>query len=121
MLEGLDQVRKGLEEGGVSQASFASQTEALNGARRAKVSRKIGRMKPFASSETLSLCFLLPLPELAKGSIHQDLAFHRYSPETTDRAPLGQVDGQCGPRISSAHSTSVSLLEANPQAPLSTN
>lgn len=75
----------------------------------------------FASSETLSLCFLLPLPELAKGSIHQDLAFHRYSPETTDRAPLGQVDGQCGPRISSAHSICKLAGDAKPQAPLSTN
>lgn len=75
----------------------------------------------FASSETLSLCFLLPLPELAKGSIHQDLAFHRYSPETTDRAPLGQVDGQCGPCISSALSICKLAGDANPQAPLSTN
>lgn len=42
----------------------------------------------FASSQTLSLCFFPPLPELAKGSVHQDLcelqplAFHRYGPET---------------------------------------
>lgn len=42
----------------------------------------------FSSSQTESLCFLPPLPELAKGSIHQDLcklqplAFHKYRPET---------------------------------------
>ena len=122
---GLDQVKKGLEEGGCLRLALQG-LEALNGVEGQSVQEN-WQSEAFASSQTLSLCFFPPLPELAKGSVHQDLcelqplAFHRYGPETHRPCTPGTGRGQCGPRISSALSICELVGDAKPQAPLPTD
>lgn len=91
------------------------------------MSKKIGRAKP--------LLLLRPYPSASSllsqnwqkvVSIKTSVNCSRWpSTDTglkpTDRAPLGQVDGQCGPRIRSAHSICELVGDAKPQAPLPTD
>ena len=106
-----------------SQASLARDW-GFEWSRRAKVSKKIGRVKPFLLLRpNPSASSLLSQNWQKIASIKTSVNCSRW-PSTntglkpTHRTPLGQVDGHCGSRISSAHSICELVGDAKPQAPL---